>query len=318
MATQELRPLTLGELLDRCFTYYRKHFWVFVGIMAIPQVFVVAMQVLMQLIMRPMPSAQPGAGSPSAAVPSTSVLVGGVIGFLVMLVVYMMVYNVALGATTFAVSEAYLDRRTTVRGAYQKMRGLVWRLLVVPLAIMLRVFGCFILVGLAGAVAVGLGAALKGNWVGILIGVVIGLAGVVFGTVLAVRLFLGYSVAIPTLVLENAKATAALKRSYQLTKGFRDRVGWIISLMVILSWVVALVFQGPIFVASGILAAKQITAPYWLGFLADIAGGIGGALAGPLLMIALALFYYDLRVRKEGFDLQLMMAALDRPGSPAA
>jgi len=31
---------------------------------------------------------------------------------------------------------------------------------------------------------------------------------------------------------------------------------------------------------------------------------------GPLATIALTLIYYDERVRKEGFDLQLMMASL--------
>ena len=35
-------------------------------------------------------------------------------------------------------------------------------------------------------------------------------------------------------------------------------------------------------------------------------------LVGPLMTIALALLYYDERVRKEAFDLELMMAAIDR------
>ena len=39
METADLRPLSLGELLDRTFTIYRSHFWVFVGIMAIPASF---------------------------------------------------------------------------------------------------------------------------------------------------------------------------------------------------------------------------------------------------------------------------------------
>jgi hypothetical protein len=33
-------------------------------------------------------------------------------------------------------------------------------------------------------------------------------------------------------------------------------------------------------------------------------------LAGPLLTIALSLLYFDLRMRKEGFDLKLMMENL--------
>ena len=38
------------------------------------------------------------------------------------------------------------------------------------------------------------------------------------------------------------------------------------------------------------------------------------SLVGPLATIAMTMIYYDQRVRKEGFDLQLMMAAL-QPGS---
>ena len=35
-APYDLRPLSLGELLDRVFTLYRNHFALFVGVMAIP------------------------------------------------------------------------------------------------------------------------------------------------------------------------------------------------------------------------------------------------------------------------------------------
>ena len=46
MDATELRPLTLGELLDRTFQLYRNHFWLFVGIMAIPSAFSVPFTVL--------------------------------------------------------------------------------------------------------------------------------------------------------------------------------------------------------------------------------------------------------------------------------
>jgi hypothetical protein len=39
MATLDLRPLSLGELLDRTFFLYRRHFLLFVGIAAIPYFF---------------------------------------------------------------------------------------------------------------------------------------------------------------------------------------------------------------------------------------------------------------------------------------
>jgi hypothetical protein len=36
MSGFELRPLSLGELLDRAFLLYRRNFWLFAGIMVIP------------------------------------------------------------------------------------------------------------------------------------------------------------------------------------------------------------------------------------------------------------------------------------------
>jgi hypothetical protein len=41
-----------------------------------------------------------------------------------------------------------------------------------------------------------------------------------------------------------------------------------------------------------------------------LGGFFAGTIAGPIATIALALLYYDERVRKEAFDLQLMMEAV--------
>jgi hypothetical protein len=60
---------------------------------------------------------------------------------------------------------------------------------------------------------------------------------------------------------------------------------------------------------------SNVTARFVLIYLA---GFISGALTGPLATIGIALVYYDERVRKEAFDLQLMMSSLDPPApSPA-
>jgi hypothetical protein len=42
MAKLGLRPLSLGELLDRTFALYRQHFALFVGITALPQLLTLA------------------------------------------------------------------------------------------------------------------------------------------------------------------------------------------------------------------------------------------------------------------------------------
>ena len=47
--TNTLRPLTVGELLDRTFFLYRRHFLLFVGIAALPNLIVLSFQ-LFQLV----------------------------------------------------------------------------------------------------------------------------------------------------------------------------------------------------------------------------------------------------------------------------
>ncbi len=283
MATVELRPLSFGELLDRTFSLYRKHFWVFVGIMAVPQVFIVAVTVL-----SPGFRTVAGASQPAGKVAATMV-VGSAVAMLVMIIVYFAVYSVALGATTFAVSSLNLGRAIGVADAYRKMRGRLKSLFNVLSSAFLRIFGCAITIVLVP---------------------------------LAVLLPLWYAVAVPALLLENIKPSQALKRSRALTKGQRGRIFVIWVLVMIVTWVVALILQGPFWLAAVIAVSKNTPAPPWLTLLMNISGSAAGAFTGPLLTIALVLLYYDVRVRKEGYDLQLMMAALDQtpaqPGPAAA
>jgi hypothetical protein len=47
-----------------------------------------------------------------------------------------------------------------------------------------------------------------------------------------------------------------------------------------------------------------------------VAGFVAGSLTGPLATIGISLLYYDERVRKEAFDLHLMMSSLDAAPEP--
>jgi hypothetical protein len=73
----------------------------------------------------------------------------------------------------------------------------------------------------------------------------------------------------------------------------------------IVIYVVALLFGGlSLLVPTGHSAfARQA--------VMQIAGLISGAIGAPLVTIAMSLVYYDERVRKEAFDLQLLMESLD-------
>src|SRR5437879_7188931 len=163
----ELRPLSLGELLDRTFTLYRNHFWLFVGIMALPQLVIVILSLLLQRFMSPFLAVPASSGSPPAPAEMARILGGFFFGALVGGVVYYIVYAMALGATTFAVSDVYLGRPATVQSAYRNVRGRFWSLLGLIFLILLVLFFAY-LVFVAG-----------GMIVGILLGIVLGALGVV-------------------------------------------------------------------------------------------------------------------------------------------
>src|SRR3984885_3737301 len=102
MDATELRPLTLGELLDRTFRLYRNNFWLFAGIMAIPSAFSVPFSVVMFSMQGP--TIVPGRPLPTFAA-------GAVIFTVVFLCLFWGVYAMAIGAATFAVSESYLGQK---------------------------------------------------------------------------------------------------------------------------------------------------------------------------------------------------------------
>jgi hypothetical protein len=310
----ELRPLSLGELLDRTFALYRSHFWLFVGIMAIPSCISIPMNAFLL--------AMQGGIVPRAA-PSPRIIGGLFAGYFALFIVFLIAYGIATGASTYAVSDSYLGREATVRGSYGKVRGNIWRIVGLMINVMLRFIGIMILFVLAvGAVILGIafigrlstsgsgGSPVFAIILGIFV-VLLYLAGVVFSVFIMLR----YAVAIPAMLLEQLKIMAAIRRSVHLTQGRRGQIFVASLLTMIIAYIGVVVFQGPFLVATLISASRGHTAP-WLTFLMSVCGAIGGALTGPLLMIVLVLCYYDSRIRKEAFDLQYMMSSLEPPPTP--
>lgn len=267
----ELRPLSLGELLDHTFSLYRHHFLLFVGLMAAPYLLLLGVTLLLDAFTQT--SRQEAAAGMLAAV---LVLV------FVILIGSLIVYGLTQAATVFAVSEVHLGRTTTIREAYNGVWGDIGRVIFIQ-----------ILIGF-------------GTFIGLLLLIYPG-----------VWFLLRSSVAIPVAVVEDLHSTDAIRRSIELTKGFTGRVLLILVLMIVINWVAAVVFQFPLFFVIAFYAAKGGQMPLWVTMLSRIGESAATILAGPLATIAFALLYFDLRVRKEAFDLKLMMDTLEhRPSEP--
>ena len=279
MSTLDLRPLSIGELLDRTFSLYRRNFLLFVGIAALPQLLVLALQ-LVQVILTPakMGVARPATEEFQAASPVfTTVGVAGIIVLtLVGIIVYFIAYLFSQGATVYAVSELYLGRPTTIGQSLSRVRGELGSL-----------FGVIILNGLVTGLCF--------------------LLLIIPGIYMACRL----CVCIPAALLENLGPRDSLERSFGLTKDNAGRAFLILLLYVVILYAALFLFDMPF--AFGVQSAAHDPAMLrvWTALM-QVGNFVASILVTPVFTIAASIFYFDLRVRKEAYDAAALAEDLRR------
>jgi hypothetical protein len=112
----ELRPLSLGELLDRTFFLYRKNFMLFVGIIALPHLVLLAFQLT------------------GVALQAARTLTGplaSILWTLATLVVSLGVMAASQGATVVAVSHVHLGRPASIAESFAAIKGRVFYLALI-------------------------------------------------------------------------------------------------------------------------------------------------------------------------------------------
>ena len=131
------------------------------------------------------------------------------------------------------------------------------------------------------------------------------------------------SLAFPACVVEQAGVWNALRRSASLTHGTKGRILLLYLLGVALNWILSIAITLPLSIAMFLVPASNnpqhaetaatlmLLAVYGAAFAVQ-------ALTRPVYGIALMLFYYDQRIRQEGFDIEWMMlrAGLVAPPAP--
>lgn len=131
----------------------------------------------------------------------------------------------------------------------------------------------------------------------------------------AIYLATRWSVAGQALIGERCGISEALGRSWDLTAGYLWRSLGYVSLVGVLS----LLFLWLPLVLAGVLLG--IAPAQWATSVQTLIYAIALVLTTlwvPFSLIAFTLFYYDLRVRNEGFDLELQVAQLEQTTAPPA
>jgi MFS family permease len=291
-----LRPLSVGDIIDRVLRLVRANLVLFVGIALLPDLVVEILQRATGLSqtfdLNDLGAAlNPAGGGTVAQRPFVLVNSGAAVAVVILGVA---ISIVQAGALIEAIGQRYLGRPITVRDAYARGLRAVPRLLlcgaVVGLAFILLVL--LVIAAVAATNAASVAA----------IAVVIGLIALFFVFPWAL---LSLAVVGPALVLEGLGPIAAIRRSFHLIDRARLRTLGLYVLMAIISSILGLIF-GVIFLVS------FVADPTVRAVLQTIANVASAAVSGPLIYGALVVLYYDLRVRKEALDLQLAAEALPR------
>ncbi|HVU48407.1 MAG TPA: hypothetical protein VHD85_19915 [Terracidiphilus sp.] len=321
----QLRPLTLGEVLDRTAELYRTNFLLFAGISAI---FAGATLItgLLQLGVRAL------LGYPHIeAKLQWAVATLGVVSVLIVL----LVAGLSIAAITRAVAWIYLGEPTTIRAAVMsigpRMGRYLWVMTIAgfrawaPLAVVYIGFFAVIFTyfpkGFLTNPAVMQSAPAPNPAQALTMAIVflilapIFLLALVYGVIMSLR----YSLAVPACVVEELPARQAIKRSIHLSKGTRGHI-FVLGLLIGAVRMVLGILLGLPFI---FYTFKHIGHAIPIAMLAfqQLAAFLESTLIGPIYSTGLTLFYYDQRVRKEGSDIEWMMRSAGlttQAGLPAA
>jgi hypothetical protein len=319
-----LRPMSTSQVLDRTFYLYRNNFVLFAGIaMVAPALTLLAGLAQLWILGAPAAPKLEG-GDPEVFYKFfMDFALRGAIQGLVGVIVYSVGTALAAGATIYAVSMVHLGKSTTIAESYARIKPVFWKLLRVVLAVLLIAIAPLLLTeGLAIGLVISQYRAVNAGNAGaalIMLLVLLMLVGGMLGSVFWLFYILcRYALAVPACILEKLTAKQALKRSSFLIKNNLGRILAVYLLTLLMSGVLTSLLQLPAYIAGNVFTLKpgmhmSAFTMMWL-FAGEF---LGKTLAGPIITIAITMVYYDQRIRKEAFDLQLMMEAMAQ-SSPQA
>lgn len=289
----DLRPLSTGEVLDRAFQIYRSRFALFAGLALLPAaVGVVTRAVRLLYAAQLSTHVHVGAALYRAQIISVSLSV-------VSILISTVLYGITQAATTWAVSAVYLGETASIKSAYGVAFRHWWRYTIIVLrqtwaAIWLPV------TLLVAAVVVAAAAKPRGSmgWLVVLL-ITVAFLSFIYGIWAYIRI----SLAVPAAVVESLKVGPAVRRSAQLLASRKVRIFLLVLLLIALYMVVGAI-ESPLLIIAMRARGTEAFVTQGISLMVNF---VAATLIGPVGAIGLCLFYFDERVRREGFDIEWMM-----------
>lgn len=113
----------------------------------------------------------------------------------------------------------------------------------------------------------------------------------------------------PVVMLEPVGPIEAIRRSFELTRGFTMRNFGVVLVASLVVAAITVALSLPIGMLAGIFTVFNSQITVLTGLVTVVSEGLIGAIAAPFSAAITVLLYVDLRMRKEGLDVALARAA---------
>jgi hypothetical protein len=269
----DLRPLSVGEIIDVAVKIWRRHFATLAKIVF---VVVAPVEILSALVAA---SVSNSGGIDTVDAAGNSAVDGGklaafIAGMFTAQVLSGLAFLIASAAVLRAVSVAYLggtpDWRDSLRAATSRLGPLIWLGFLMGAGLFLAALALFF----------------PFIWLGV-----------------------SWSIAFPALIAEGPRGADALRRSFHLVRGRWWSVFGALFLAFLLQFFIGLVIGIPL----SLLTANQDSSSAAALIISTLVSVASSVVTTPFMAAVLVLIYFDLRVRKEGFDLELLSQGVGIP-----
>ncbi|HLU52511.1 MAG TPA: hypothetical protein VK011_02845 [Acidimicrobiia bacterium] len=271
----DLRPLSVGEMVDGAIHLYRTHFLTLIKIAAavlgpIALIEVIATAAIGPVDMSTMLVVDPEANPMELFEPLVPVYTVLLLTSGLSLLGSVLVQGASISALAHSYRGETVDWRTSLRTGGRRFIPLV-----------------------AATLLISIGSTI----------------GLVFCLIPGIYLFTMWTVTPAALVTERIGPLRAMGRSFRLVRGRFWPVLGALVLAYLLYIVVSQIIGG---IAGAVTVASALASDRFSFLPSVIGGAIVEVVAAPFVAAMVTIIYFDLRVRKEGYDLELMARDLER------
>ncbi len=268
-----LRPMGVGDILDETFRLYRANAMLFAAIVAVLEVPAQVIAILFSLAapqaVQPVPG-QDLTQQQINTILSTNLSSAGYSSVGALVTTFASVLIAA--ALAWAISNRYLGRAVTVGEAYSAVGGRIAVLILAALWVGVRLILMFV---------------------------------TVIGIPFAIYFAIAWTLLSQAIMLEGNGIGAASARSRELVRGYWWKT---LGLLLVVGIMVAIIGGIVVGLVGGVVAIVFPHPGYQtLRLITGVAQLIVGVVLTPIQIVATTLLFYDLKIRKEAFDLEAMV-----------